>query len=134
MGQGVKKYANAFTAEQITLDLEFYCNECDSVTQSLLLSLQIKTIHIDKTKSISEIPKGLSLSSLMKASQRLRDMSLVQAGYLLCKNGQLLVNEQQVFADCTFVVKYDQQQHLFVILIKQNQSLKQSTRESEFIF
>ncbi len=56
-------------ADQITEDLEFYCQELDSVTQALQFSLQIKQIH--KDQSVAEErkePKGISLSSLMKAS------------------------------------------------------------------
>ena len=44
-GSGVKKYANVLNANQITEDLEFYCQELDSVTQALQLSLQVKHIH-----------------------------------------------------------------------------------------
>jgi hypothetical protein len=52
----------------------------------------------------------------------MRDMSLVLSGYLLSKNGQLSLNSKVFFADCTFVVRFDQATKMFVMMIRQNLS------------
>jgi len=135
-------------AETFTEDLKHYCAELDSMTANLQLCLQIKEDHSenmvrDTMKHVSEHEQeassgqksqppsssashsSISLGSVVKASQRLRDMSLVNSGYLLCRNGQLLVQSIRegstgglgggkaecamvnVFRDCTLGLKFD---------------------------
>ena len=66
------------TGDSVTQDLDFFCRELDSVTNNLILCTQLAS-KSDVQSKFSEI----NIASLIRASHRLRDLSLVGSGYLL---------------------------------------------------
>ena len=77
-------------------------------------------------------PPDICLSSFLKASHRLRDLSLVHSGYLFSRSGQFLLKPEQeeapqiVLAEAAFGMKFDARTRLYVIEIAEVRSAKLS--------
>ena len=69
----------------------------------------------------TETKSGLSMSSFLKASHRLRDLSCVNSGYLFSRSGSLFLDSNKrnlLMYDCFFGMKFDSKVNKFVIEIK----------------
>ena len=98
------------TGKTVTDDLDFFCRELDSATTSLLLNLQL--CQKQPNPLIKE--SNINTASLVRASHRLRDLSLVSSGYLLAENGQVKFSNNSV-ADAKLLVLFDSVHRIFKI-------------------
>ena len=70
------------------------------------------------------------MSSFLKASHRLRDLSLVHSGYLFSRNGQFLIqpdendSTQTVLSEAAFGMKFDSRSKSFLVEIAEIRSAK----------
>jgi hypothetical protein len=80
----------------LTSDLEFYCRELESITNLLMLAAQLTQANHQSSK--------INFGSLVRASHKLRDFSLIREGCLISSNGELMTNGQK--SEATFAVVY----------------------------
>ena len=76
--------------ESFSEELEHYCTELEFLVQSLQLTIDINRNFQSQVKTIaSDEQAPFSMSAFLRASHRIRSMSLV-SGYLLTQKGTLL--------------------------------------------
>ena len=83
----VNTTANFVFDEEFSVELEHYCKELEFLVQTLQLTIDINRDFLHSHDVNKREP--ISMSAFMRASHRLRSMSLI-SGYLLSQKGTLL--------------------------------------------
>lgn len=93
--------------EEFSVELEHYCKELEFLVQTLQLAIDINRGF---TQDKREQEEGMSMSAFLRASHRLRSMSLV-SGYLLSQKGAFVA---KVTLKPTKVVEQGSEWHLII--------------------